>query len=62
LEGTLASIFGGTVIGLAFYLSNYLVPLSCSSHSGQWMLIPFGAVTGFVGSIVSKAVMVWGGS
>jgi len=53
-EGTLASIVGGTLIGLAFYVSNYLVGLSCAAHSYQWIAIPFGAATGFAGSLLDS--------
>jgi len=53
LEGTTASVAGGALIGLTFYVSNILLG-ACSGAKGQWQLIILGAMTGFLGSLLDS--------
>ncbi|CAF1316579.1 unnamed protein product, partial [Didymodactylos carnosus] len=57
LEGTLASIFGGFIVGLSFYLGN-LVFCDMRQYADhiepQWPIIPLCAVFGLLGSMIDS--------
>ena len=56
LVGTLASIIGGMIIGLAYYIT---LLLTCNEYyleesPPQWLLIPVGGALGLMGSIIDS--------
>ena len=56
MVGTLASIVGGALVGLAYYIT---LLLTCNEYyleesPPQWMLIPVGGALGLLGSSVDS--------
>uniref|UniRef100_A0A182JJF8 Transmembrane protein 19 n=1 Tax=Anopheles atroparvus TaxID=41427 RepID=A0A182JJF8_ANOAO len=56
--GLLASILGGTLIGLVYFLTvRYTVETNVYQHSpNQWPLIVFGGIAGLLGSLVDSLI------
>lgn len=51
--GTLASILGGTFIGVIFYITSFFDVTVTSASPAQWPIIFIGTFGGFAGSLVS---------
>lgn len=57
ITGTVASILGGTVVGLAFYLVQYaavIVRSAAVNFPPQWPVILIGCLGGFLGSLIDS--------
>lgn len=56
LVGTLASILGGGIVGLAYYLALLLLVNEdyLTSAPPQWPLIPIGGLLGLLGSTIDS--------
>lgn len=52
--GLVASILGGTVVGLAYLLTQFMFVEDLGLSPPQWPIVLYGAVAGFLGSILDS--------
>lgn len=52
--GLIASILGGTVVGLAYLLTQFMFVEDLGLSPPQWPIVLYGAVAGFLGSILDS--------
>ncbi|XP_062913795.1 transmembrane protein 19 isoform X4 [Mobula hypostoma] len=56
LVGLVASLLGGTVVGLAYLLTQLMFVDDLDSSPPQWPVVLYGAVAGFFGSILDSCL------
>ncbi|XP_051886708.1 transmembrane protein 19 isoform X2 [Pristis pectinata] len=54
LVGLVASLLGGTVVGLAYLLTQFMFVEDLDSSPPQWPVVLYGAAAGFLGSILDS--------
>lgn len=54
LIGLIASLLGGTLVGLAYFISQVIFVNDLDISAPQWPIIVFGGLAGLLGSIIDS--------